>query len=86
MFLFSKEGCTQGSGLAMQAYAVGNLPLIQKLKNSTHWIQNWFADDGSCLGPLDNLIQWLRLLNNEGPRYGYYNEVSKNILIVALNL
>ena len=82
-FLFSKEGCTQGSGLAMQAYAVGNLPLFQKLKNSTHWIQNWFADDGSCLGPLDNLIQWLRLLNNEGPRYGYYNEVNKNILIVA---
>ena len=38
-FLFSKEGCTQGSGCAMQAYAIGILPMIKKLKNPERWIQ-----------------------------------------------
>ena len=82
-YLLSKEGCTQGSGLAMQAYAIGNLPLIKNLKNPSKWIQNWFADDGSSLGKLDFLKDWLELLNEEGPKYGYYNQVSKNVLIVA---
>ena len=82
-FLFSKEGCTQGSGLAMQAYAIGNLPFIHKLKNPAKWIQNWYADDGSCLGPFDSLKEWLQLLSTEGPKYGYYNQITKNVLIVA---
>jgi hypothetical protein len=83
VFLFSKEGCTQGSGCAMQAYAIGILPLVKKLKDPLRWIQNWYADDGSCLGKFENLIEWLNLLMKEGPRYGYYNELSKMVLIVA---
>ena len=82
-YLFSKEGCTQGSGLAMQAYAIGNLPLIRSLKNPSKWIQAWFADDGACLADFKNLKDWLAILSTEGPRYGYFNQVSKNILIVA---
>jgi hypothetical protein len=82
-YLFSKEGCTQGSGCAMQAYAIGILPLVRKLKNPEKWIQNWYADDGSCLGEFNNLIEWLKMLDAEGPKHGYYNEVSKMILIVA---
>ena len=82
-FLFSKEGCTQGSGCAMQAYAIGILPMIKKLKNPERWIQNWYADDGSCLAKFQNLAEWLKLLMEEGPKHGYYNEVTKMILIVA---
>ena len=82
-YLFSKEGCTQGSGCAMQAYAIGILPLIRKLKNSEKWTQNWYADDGSCLGGLANLVEWLKLLDIEGPKHGYYNEISKMVLVVA---
>ena len=47
----------------MQAYAIGNLPLIHKLKNPAKWIQNWYADDGSCLGPFDSLKEWLQLIS-----------------------
>jgi hypothetical protein len=83
VYLSSQEGCTQGSGLAMQAYAIGNLPLIRKLKNPEKWIQNWYADDGSCLGKIENLLEWLNLLMLEGPKHGYFNEISKNKLIVA---
>ena len=82
-YLFSKEGCTQGSGCAMQAYAIGILPLIRKLKKPDKWTQNWYADDGSCLSDFDKLIEWLKLLIIEGPKHGYYNEVSKMILVVA---
>ena len=82
-YIFSKEGCTQGSGCAMQAYAIGNLPLVKALKNPSKWIQNWYADDGSCLGELKNLVEWLKMLLVEGPKHGYYNEVSKMVLVVA---
>jgi hypothetical protein len=67
----------------MQAYAIGILPLIQKLKNPSKWIQNWYADDGSCLGEFKHLKEWLKLLTSEGPKHGYYNEITKNVLIVA---
>ena len=55
----------QGSGSAMPAYAIGILPLIQKLKNPSKWIQNWYANGGSCLGKLKYLIEWLELLSFE---------------------
>jgi hypothetical protein len=32
-YIFSKEACTQGSECAIQAYAIGNLPLVKALKN-----------------------------------------------------
>ena len=67
-YIFSKEGCTQGSGCTMQAYAIGNLPLVKALKNSSKWIQNWYADDGSCLGEFKNLVEWLKMLLIEGPK------------------
>ena len=67
----------------MQAYAVGTLPLVKALKNPSKWIQNWYADDGSCLGEFKNLVEWLKMLLIEGPKHGYYNEVSKMVLIVA---
>ena len=67
----------------MQVYAIGNLPLIKTLKNLSKWIQNWYADDGSCLGEFKNLKEWLKLLILEGSKHSYYNEVSKMVLIVA---
>ena len=83
-YIFSKEG-TQGSGCAMQSYAISNPPLVhvKALKNPSKWIQNWYADDGSCLGEFKNLVEWLKMLLIEGPKHGYYNEVSKMVLIVA---
>jgi len=67
----------------MQAYAIGNLPLVKLLKNPNKWIQAWYADDGACLASFDNIKEWINILAKEGPRFGYYNQISKNILIVA---
>jgi len=48
----SKEGFTQSDILSTQGFAIAVLPLIRKLKKPEKYIQNWFADDSACAGPL----------------------------------
>ena len=30
-----------------------------------------------------SITEWLQLLTTEGPKYGYYSQITKNMLIVA---
>ena len=97
-FILSKEGVTQGDPLGMLMYAIGLLPLVQKLKtgssfleqlrlkeeldNEIDWKQNWFADDSSCIATLRAALEWLKLLVKEGPKFGYFPEPEKSYLVV----
>ena len=56
-FLLSKEGVTQGDPLSMMMYGAAILPLIQSLENPYQWIQNWYANDSSCIGKLSSVRQ-----------------------------
>ena len=57
---------TQGDPLSMMLYAVIVLPLIRSLENSCEWVQNWYADDSSCVGELSSVRRWFdRLLINK---------------------
>ena len=50
-FLHSKEGVTQGDPLAMIAYGIGILPLIQELRDAHPRVtQPWCADDARAVG------------------------------------
>ena len=64
----------------MPMYALGILPLIQRL--STAAKQVWFADDGTAGGKLDQIRLWWSLLNTIGPEYGYNPNAAKSWLIV----
>ena len=82
--LYSKEGVTQDDPLSRQLYATVVLPLITSLKETNkNVIQNWYADDASAVGGLDNLCKWFDNLLNKGPEFGYYPEPQKSYLIVA---
>ena len=78
--IYSKEGTTQGNPLAMPMYALGILPLFQRL--STAAKQVWFADDGTAGGKLNQIRLWGSLLNTIGLEYGYNPNVAKSWLIV----
>jgi len=47
IFLYSKEGVTQGDPLSMFIYVVGTLPLIHSLHNPGNWTQLWYANNAS---------------------------------------
>ena len=80
--LYSRErGVTQGDLLSMCFYAVAVMPLIRKLK-SKEWTQTWFADDSSCVGTLESVKTWFKILEQEGPEYGYFPEPVKTVLVV----
>ena len=80
--IYSKEGTTQGDPLAMSMYALGILPLIEKLSIAK---QVWFADDGTAGGKLEQIRLWWDRLNSIGPEYGYYPNATKSWLIVKEN-
>ena len=80
--LLSKEGVMQGDPLSMLMYASSTLPLIKSLYNPSTLVQNWYADDSSCAAKLPHLLNGFKCYVELGPKYGYYPEPKKTILIV----
>ena len=84
-YIFSNEGCTQGDVTAMAIYALGIRPLIDNLREAVDHAkckQSWYADDSSAGGQLTEMKTWWDQLRTMGPKYGYYPQASKTILIV----
>jgi hypothetical protein len=49
IFIFSKEGVTQGDPLSMFAYRIGIMPLIRQLKAEFPQVeQPWYADNAAA--------------------------------------
>jgi hypothetical protein len=54
VFIFSKEGVTQGDPLSMFAYGIGMLPLICQLKTEFPQVeQPWYANDAGASTKFD---------------------------------
>ena len=78
--IFSSEGTTQGDPLTMAMYTIGTLPLISHLTGLVK--QCWYANYSAAGGKLSKLKQWWDLLSSVGPRYDYFPNATKTILIV----
>jgi hypothetical protein len=83
VFIFSKEGVTQGDPLSMFAYGIGILPLIRQLKAESPQVgQPWYADYAGAGAKFDEIERFFWRLCEIGPLFGYYPEPTKSILIV----
>ena len=75
----SCEGFTQGDNIATGGYALSTKPLFDRLRNIIK--QVWIADD-SAAGKLKAVYKWWKELLQVGPKYGYFPNPSKSILVV----
>ena len=66
----SLEGTPEGDPIAMAMYGVALLPLL-RLFQSTHVSQKWYADGGSALGRLEDLLLFSKQLTEYGNYFGY---------------
>lgn len=83
VFLLSQEGVTQGDPLAMILYGLGLLPLIRQLKAEFPDVeQPWYADDAGAGGTFTSIRAHFKRLQELGPKFGYFPNPSKSIIVV----
>ena len=69
--LHSREGMTQGDPLAMIAYMIGILPLINNIQREIPEItQPWYAENSGDLGTFTRLETYFDSLTRQGPGQG----------------
>ena len=80
----SREGVRQGDPLAMIAYAILLLPLIRHLKREISLVeQPWYDDDAAAGGNFEGILEFLKMIQEFGPKIGYHPEPSKSVLVVS---
>ena len=65
----------------MAIYAIAIRPLIE-LVATAKALQVWFADDAAGGGKLNCVRGWWDLLQQHGPKYGYFVNAAKTWLLV----
>jgi len=78
----SREGTTQGDPLAMAFYALATIPLANACSVQQLEGEAWFADDATGSGKILSIRKWWSLLEEEGPKYGYFVNAKKTWLLV----
>ena len=81
----SKEGCQQGDVMSMLFYALTIHPFLQKIHETLgkEGFTKWYADDGNISCSFEKMIQIVRLVKDEGPKYGYYIKFDKGSYLMA---
>ena len=64
----------------MAIYAIALRPLINQLHDVGKHI--WYADDASAVDRIECLKKWWDKLIELGPRYGYFPNASKSLIVV----
>ena len=79
--ILSCEGTTQGDPVAMAMYAIGIIPLMKAVATEGA-VQAWYADDAGSGGKLKSVRVWWDQLTEKGPKYGYFPNPAKSVLVV----
>ena len=83
--LYSREGVDQGDPTSMDAYAMGNMPMVVAMKREVpEALQPWFADDGATVGRAVNNAKCLAYLRDHGPERGFVLEEDKCTYVCTL--
>ena len=84
VYLHSKEGVTQGYPLAIIAYDIGFLPLIQDIQDKNPCVnQPWYANEAEPGGNFKQILAHLRDLHAWGAPWCNFPEITKSILVIA---
>ena len=67
----------------MTMFAVATMPLIKAVQIE-NTVQEWFADDAASGGYLRCLRKWWNLLVSVGPKFGYFPNAQKTLLLTKL--
>ena len=82
----SKEGTMQGDPTSTGVYTLGINPLIQFLHEfiiiKEHYSKEVAFADGLAVGKINEIKNFWDVIENIGPKYGYFPEASKSHLIV----
>ena len=83
--ILSREGVTQGDPLSMVLYGLALTPLAETIRAAVLTVvQPWYADDAAMAGPVSGIAEAQRLLLELGPRWVYFPEPDKSILIAPI--
>ena len=75
IIIHSKEGISQGCGMAMQAYGIELLPLCQRMNEQLPGVTKpWYSDDALSIGMASDNVQCLAFLVQYGRMYGYFTQ------------
>ena len=78
--IVSREATTQRDVAAMQIHSIATKPMVYEDKTNTK--KSFFADDGAGAGKLETVREWWTSLLAQGPKFGYFPNASKTILLV----
>jgi len=75
IIIHSKEGISQGCGMAMQAYGIELLPLCQRMNEQLPGVTKpWYSDDALSIRTASDNVQCLAFLVQYGRMYGYFTQ------------
>ena len=84
VILYSMEGVTQGDPFAMFVYGIEMLLLTRMIKARVpDALTTWYADDAAAMAKFAHIHRVFDLVEEFGPRYGYFPESTKSMLVVT---
>ena len=78
--IVSQEVTTQRDVASMQMYSIAAKPIVYEDETNTK--KYFYAEEGAGAGTLETVHKWWTYLLAQGPKYGFFPNASRTILLV----